>query len=568
MARKKNSTTAPVHGTHDLVVRLLCLTTTTGGFRPLELHHIDVEQRSGLATYFENGKQESQKFLSVVRALTTLCAPNGKHNIALMFGLTDSHFHLLFCKHGGPCAEETAMHLRAVWRLVQAIHAAAREVIPADPSLSRATSNEQEIRMQLCDLAYLFAREKALRRAAKHLAAVTFVYDRLRPGEGARTEDEDLMLFLFHLVAAAHTSSLLQFDDNKFTENNDWLRFRSFLRLLRDLTIRRDYSEIQTRLQSRVNESLKGSGLQLDLDKVIKKIIKIEEALVTLYALAVSPRMHDWVRRVVTVHSIPIPDKATIDVDVNAVEDWWYPRSMNRDEVIDKMKRNMDVDTKGVHLDLTIHPQCQLVAWAAKNFRSRFPAARLIPYVTCSRSHCYGCYAWLTVFNGLDHSTLPSIYFDGRTHGKLHPGWAPPSLGSYDQQMLKFLRAKVEWQFRHSALFKAGSASTTMSDSRPYMSMTTELDLRFAEEAVGRSDEGADPQRSALRLPALEGYQLWRAHRKRVIRALSWIPLGSGSLTAIEHLRERLNRGEPLEVEQLEKVGREGDIRRELANIR
>jgi hypothetical protein len=64
------------------------------------------------------------------------------------------------------------------------------------------------------------------------------------------------------LVAAAHASSLLPFDDNKFIENRDWLRFRSFLRLLRDFTIRRDYSEIQTRLQSRVDESLKGSDLR------------------------------------------------------------------------------------------------------------------------------------------------------------------------------------------------------------------------------------------------------------------------------------------------------------------
>jgi hypothetical protein len=161
---------------------------------------------------------------------------------------------------------------------------------------------------------------------------------------------------------------------------------------------------------------------ELDLEKVIKKIIKIEEALVALYVLAISPRMHDWVRRDVAVHSVSIPDKATIDVDVNAVEDWWYSSSMNRDEVIDKMKGIMDIDTKGTHLHLMIHPQCQLVAWAANNFRSRFPAARLIPYVTCSRPHCYGCYAWLTAFNELDHSTLPLIYFDGRTHGKLHPG--------------------------------------------------------------------------------------------------------------------------------------------------
>jgi hypothetical protein len=51
--------------------------------------------------------------------------------------------------------------------------------------------------------------------------------------------------------------------------------------------------------------------------------------------------------------------------------------------------------------------------------------------------------------------------------------------------MLKFLRAKVEWQFRYSvleaALFEDGPASTTISDSRPYLSMTTELDHQLVQ---------------------------------------------------------------------------------------
>ncbi|KAJ6589921.1 hypothetical protein DFH09DRAFT_218970 [Mycena vulgaris] len=149
---------------------------------------------------------------------------------------------------------------------------------------------------------------------------------------------------------------------------------------------------------------------------------------------------------------------------------------MNREEAIEKMRNNMSVGDNGVRLPTTIHSECQIVAWMAQNFNRQFPAVKLIPYVTCSKLHRFGCYTWLSSFNRLGHSGLPIICYDG-SHGKLHPGWAPPSLGSsYDQQMRSLLIAQVEDNFRKPTHSKEGFASTTATDPQTRKS-TEEIDL-------------------------------------------------------------------------------------------
>ncbi|KAJ7505292.1 hypothetical protein B0H11DRAFT_414369 [Mycena galericulata] len=143
---------------------------------------------------------------------------------------------------------------------------------------------------------------------------------------------------------------------------------------------------------------------------------------------------------------------------------------MNREEAINKMRTNMSVGEKGVRLPTTIHSECQIVAWMAQNITDHFPTVKVIPYVTCSKLHCFGCYSWLLSFNQLGHSGLPVICYDG-SHGKLHPGWAPPSLGTrYDQQMRSLLIAQVEEKFPKPAHSEEGPASTTVSDPQIYES--------------------------------------------------------------------------------------------------
>jgi hypothetical protein len=100
---------------------------------------------------------------------------------------------------------------------------------------------------------------------------------------------------------------------------------------------------------------------------------------------------------------------AVIRLDLNAIQNEWFP-SMPREEVIEKTQKNMSAGEGGWQLSTTVLSECQLVAWIAQNFNQQFPAVQLIPYVTCSKLHCFGCYTWLSSFNSLAHSGLPSIF--------------------------------------------------------------------------------------------------------------------------------------------------------------
>jgi hypothetical protein len=197
----------------------------------------------------------------------------------------------------------------------------------------------------------------------------------------------------------------------------------------------------------------------------VDKIIKVEVALIVFYALAVSPRRSDFIRRKIVIHLIEVPERPAIVIDVNSIQDSWLPTTMKRPDAMKKMK-NMMSDGK---LCTTVHSECQIVAWISENLK-HLPEVKLIPYVTCSKLHCLGCYTWLSSFNELNHPNLPSICCDG-SHGKLQPGWVPPPLGpSYVQPMFSLLVAKVDAYFLKSAHSKEASAST-MSDPQTRDSM-------------------------------------------------------------------------------------------------
>ncbi|KAJ7476118.1 hypothetical protein FB451DRAFT_1557904 [Mycena latifolia] len=564
-------TTTPAYTAQDLALKLHCLGATTGGSRQLDPV---LNQRNGLKEHFGKSRY-ADKFVSVVQALATLYTPRpGKDNVAIMVGFTKSELHVFYAQNGGASSQETSSHIRAMWKLVQQVHKVA-QVPPADPSLSSppraVASDEKPITRTLADLAYSFVKEKALNRAAKRFAVVTTIYKRFTGDIVARdAEDKKLIKLLLHAVTTAHNAFPHRSDEN-FALNRDWLNFRSVLRVLRDFANRPNYHETLSRLQSQVDDILKGSdGNRFDIEKSIVKIIKVEAALVTLYALAISPRRSEFVEKNIIVHSITVPAKSAIHVDVHAIEDWWYPDSMNREEVIEKMRSNMSVGDKGVRLPTTIHSECQIVAWMAQNLNTQFPAVTLIPYVTCSKLHCFGCYIWLSSFNKLGHSSLPIICYDGG-HGKLHPGWVPPSLGSsYDQQMRSLLIAQVEDNFPKPTHSKEGSASTTITDPQTHESAEEEdhervLDLDLLLDGEQNIDSTLSIPQPALDLdgdsPLTGGVGSALDAVAKHIRKLN------KKLKAIDELKEKVKRGESLEMTQLQKIENEAEIRRELASL-
>ncbi|KAJ7507253.1 hypothetical protein B0H11DRAFT_1970920 [Mycena galericulata] len=141
--------------------------------------------------------------------------------------------------------------------------------------------------------------------------------------------------------------------------------------------------------------------------KSLDKLVKVDVAIGTLYALALSARRAEWV-----------------------------PRS-GRAELLTKM-RNVAGNS-----DMKIHSECQLVAWVAQNAATFDPDIFLVPYMACSKLHCFACSVWLEVYNALD-GTSPKISYDG-SRGGLKPGWAPPSLETnIQQEMIDKLVARFE----------------------------------------------------------------------------------------------------------------------------
>ncbi|KAJ7123063.1 hypothetical protein C8R44DRAFT_876254 [Mycena epipterygia] len=573
MVEGTTRTTASAYTAQDLALRLHCLGATTDGPRQLDPSHRNaLNQRNGLEAHFANNKGLTDKFISVVQALATLCTPKpGKDNVAIMVGLTESELYVFCAQNGGAASQETASHIRKIWELVQKVHGAAR-VPPADPSFAprAVASAESLITTKLNNLAYLFVKAKVLDRAAKRLAAVTAIHEKFTGDVARNKEDKELIELLFYLVTAAHIAFPHRFDKD-FATQHDWLDFRSFTRILRDFANQPNHRETLFRLQSQVDEILKDSeDLRFDLDKLIEKLIKVEVALVTLYALAVSPRRSEFVERELVVHSIEVPNKSAIHVDVDAIEDWWYPTSMNRKEAIEKMRNNLSVGEKGVRLPTTIHSECQIVAWMAQNLNRQFLTVRLIPYVTCSKLHCFGCYTWLSSFNKLRHPRLPIICYDG-SHGKLHPGWAPPSLGSsHDQKMRNLLIARVEDHFPKPTHSKERSASSTATDPQTYES-AVEIDYErlLKRRARNKGSDGKQNADSTLSIPPpaldLDGDSTGGVGSAldadaKLVRKLN------KKLKDIDKLKEKVKKGESLEMTQLQKIENEAEIRRELAS--
>jgi hypothetical protein len=111
-----------------------------------------------------------------------------------------------------------------------------------------------------------------------------------------------------------------------------------------------------------------------------------------------------------------------------------------------------------------IHSECALMAWVCQNALKIVPGISLIPYLTCSKLHCFACSLWMTAFNTLEDPVLPRIAFDG-SHGGLKTGWRPPSMNSEDQgTIIQQLITALDTEFGKQKHLKESSASTTSSE--------------------------------------------------------------------------------------------------------
>ncbi|KAJ7716577.1 hypothetical protein DFH07DRAFT_353625 [Mycena maculata] len=138
-----------------------------------------------------------------------------------------------------------------------------------------------------------------------------------------------------------------------------------------------------------------------------------------------------------------------------------------------------------------IHSECQLVAWMAGHM-VELPDVKVIPYVTCSKLHCFACYAWLQAYNKV--APAP-ISYDG-SHGGLKPGWQPPSLqGTLQQELLQNLIPRLELEFKSAKHRKDASASSTSSHPLGNAGRSNTLDEERINARAQRFWTGRVPMR-------------------------------------------------------------------------
>ncbi|KAJ7716549.1 hypothetical protein B0H16DRAFT_456954 [Mycena metata] len=189
-----------------------------------------------------------------------------------------------------------------------------------------------------------------------------------------------------------------------------------------------------------------------DLRKVIRKLTKINAAVNTLHRLALSPRRGWMVQRQLCLHGVPKAPRPSVKLNMADINPEWCTEEVPQSELQRKMSVLSDKSTNNcLVIAGNIHSECQLVAWVVANMEQlEVHGVELVPYVTCSKLHCFACFLWLRGFNDLSHlhPILPRIAFDA-SHGGLLPGWQPPSCEAMMQQALvQIMVGRLETEFQ------------------------------------------------------------------------------------------------------------------------
>ncbi|KAJ7750229.1 hypothetical protein B0H16DRAFT_1887845 [Mycena metata] len=287
------------------------------------------------------------------------------------------------------------------------------------------TTDRRRLLSELFSLSYHFCESEANARAIKRHSAVSLlrrqVAQELWEAGAPETFELDLLDHLFAVSSSADIERLEHFS-------------RVFVDFAHTATYAvQSVATIQT-IQQRA-DNLDGS-LPFDVEKWIGKILKLPNAVTTLYAFALSKRRNWVLLPRLKLVSVPqsIPPEITID-----------PEQVRSQLALDEFPEILDkltcaaasVSDNGIlHFTSCIHSECAVVALVARSLKDSDPSFVIFPYVSCSKLHCMACFFWLQAYNTLGVEELPEIAFDG-PHGELHLGWRPPALEApEDQQAL------------------------------------------------------------------------------------------------------------------------------------
>ncbi|KAJ7910662.1 hypothetical protein B0H13DRAFT_2485998 [Mycena leptocephala] len=416
----------------------------------------DVASREGLDPYFGRNTLAS-KFIHVAQAVATLFTPSskGQTNFAVMFGFTANETHIFYCKNGGGQDAAIFSHFRTIWSILQQLRQTRFNV---DQSTDGKPSQAlDDLLSKLCDLAYTFVASKALDRAKKRMASIDALFTLLDATPELAFE-WGLVRFMRLVAHSAADAAKLRGQGQ--SDEAPWEIFRlSTLALLNHASTRAANGPAMEYLK-RLSKGLP-NDLSFNFEKCLDKMLKVESAVLTLYDLAVSPRRSHIVQNALMIHPVPLPIKKTTTISFSTLKDH-FP--LNSD--IEQIKKEMcdaGTSSSGEEISIlsTVHSECQLVAWVVQNLGDVASEVSMVPYVTCSKRHCFACFLWLQEFNRLSDPTLPHLAFDN-SYGGLQPGWLPPSLKpSMQETILNKISSRLEEEFDKQKYRKESSASTT-----------------------------------------------------------------------------------------------------------
>ncbi|KAJ7143261.1 hypothetical protein C8R46DRAFT_1360675 [Mycena filopes] len=432
------------------------------------------------------------KFVEVTQAITTILTPyKGQNNFALVLGAADGELHLFYCKNGGGKDPILTAHLQAVWALPKLIRlrTPSKSIPHHTPSPELKHFDDGPVK-RFRVLAYQFVARKVLARAKKQAASI----DSLR-SLAMHRKQEDFEVTLLELMnmtcvsamdsleaattakAAIDAASLARakvwrtrsgskvdhaqavqeateadavvqalaprgdlFTSGDMFEREGWTVFMESAAALQAHLGRHKHEVVMVQLKQDAN------GLGLDLDRVMRKFLRVEAALTSLIQLAVSSRRGHIVQDQLVVHSVPLPERSTINIPLGS----------------DLPADLQEAETPMVSIQAKAHSEVELVAWLATHHQAQFPTVKLFPYVTCSELHYPACYLWLSEFSALtSNPTFPSLGFNG-SHGPLQPGWVPPTLDTPEgRQILTQMASRLGSEHQRHA--QELSASTTGS---------------------------------------------------------------------------------------------------------
>ncbi|KAJ7497129.1 hypothetical protein FB451DRAFT_218515 [Mycena latifolia] len=468
-----------------LAFQLHRLASTFGSLLHLDdAHRKDVASREVLDSYF--GHQSLvPKFIHVAQAIATLFTRQA--NFAVMFGFTAEETHVFYCKNGGGPDTTICPHLQAIWALLQQIRRI--QNIPSDVDQSIASPDRKppqasdNLLTKLCDLAYTFVAKKALDRAKKRIASIDAL-SKLLDASPNKSFERKLVNFMRAVGHSAADAAKLrgQNDEAKLFDSEPWKIFRRSTLVLQNQASTREANIAAMENLKRLSKGLPNE-LSFNFEKCLDKMLKVESAVLTLHDLAVSPRRGYIVQRNLKTRPVPLPTRTTT-ISFSTLKDY-FPANSDLEEIKKEMRDAGTSSTpEDVSVHSTVHSECQLVAWVSQNLGEVASEVSMVPYVTCSKLHCFACFVWLQEFNHLGDPTLPHLAFDG-CHGGLQPGWLPPSLKpNMQEKILNKISSRLDEEFDKHQHHKESSPSTTSSDKPKTSRHQTQAEVASVESYV------------------------------------------------------------------------------------